>query len=138
MPNEFLADPRPLAVYQAAKMGKATLFEGCGLMVGLNAFEPGQDHAPHAHAGADKLYEVLDGRGEFTVGERRELLERGALIFAPAGVAHGVRNVGPGRLLLLVVMAPPPSSLPAASQSTLRSSTRSPSPSPSRPPPPKK
>ncbi len=89
-------------------MGKAKLFQGAGLMAGLNAFEPGQEHAAHAHAGADKLYQVVDGRGEFTVGAATRTLERGALVFAPAGVSHGVKNVGPGRLLLLVVMGPPP------------------------------
>ena len=107
-PTPFLADPRPSASWSAAKMGKATLFQGSGLMVGLNAFEPGQEHASHAHAGTDKLYEVIEGRGEFSVAEAKQVCERGALVFAAAGVPHGVRNVGPGRLLVLVVMAPPP------------------------------
>jgi quercetin dioxygenase-like cupin family protein len=108
MESAFLADPRTRARFQAEKMGKATLFESARIMVGLNAFEAGQEHAAHAHAGADKLYEVLDGRGEFTVGAEQQTLERGGLVFAPSGVAHGVKNVGPGRLLVLVVMAPPP------------------------------
>jgi quercetin dioxygenase-like cupin family protein len=109
-PRPFLADPRARAAFDARKMGKATLFEGSGLFVGINAFEPGQEHAPHAHAGADKLYEVLEGRGEFTIGDATTPLERGALAFAPAGISHGVKNAGPGRLVLLVVMAPPPTS----------------------------
>ena len=67
-----------------------------------------QAHAPHAHAGVDKLYQVVDGSGEFSVGEQVRRLERGGLVFAPAGVAHGVKNVGPGRLLVLAVMGPPP------------------------------
>lgn len=108
MSSPFIPDARPLAVWQPTKMGKATLFSGTSLMVGLNALEAGQAHEPHSHAGADKLYEVVDGRGEFQVGEERATLERGALIVAPAGVPHGVRNPGPGRLLLLVVIAPPP------------------------------
>jgi len=108
MSASFLADVGARAVWNASKMGKATLFEGAGLMAGLNAFEPGQEHAAHSHAGTDKLYEVLDGKGEFTVGAEKQTLERGALVFAPAGVPHGVKNVGAGRLLLLVVMAPPP------------------------------
>jgi len=106
--SPFVAAAAPHAVWSREKMGKATLFEGAGLRVGLNAFEPGQEHAPHAHAGIDKLYEVVEGRGEFTVGTERRTLERGGLAFAPAGVAHGVRNAGADRLLVLVVMAPPP------------------------------
>ena len=108
MSANFIADVRPLAVWNAAKMGKATLFASSGLMAGLNAFEPGQEHAPHAHAGVDKLYHVVEGRGEFSVGDAHQTLERGGFVFAPAGVAHGVKNLGPGRLLVLVVMAPPP------------------------------
>jgi quercetin dioxygenase-like cupin family protein len=103
-----LADVVARAVWNPAKMGKATLFEGGAATVGLNAFEPGQLHAAHAHAGTDKLYVVVEGRGEFTLGEEKRTLERGAVVFAPAGVSHGVANVGASRLLLLVVMAPPP------------------------------
>ena len=110
MPSLFLEDAalRARAAWTPAKMGKSSLFEGSGMVVGLNAFEPGQTHAPHAHAGVDKLYQVVEGKGEFSVGERIEKLERGGLVFAPAGVSHGVKNPGPGRLLVLVVMGPPP------------------------------
>jgi len=110
MPAPFIDDSalRAKAPWNAAKMGKATLFEGSGLLVGLNAFEPGQAHAPHAHAGVDKLYSVVEGSGEFSVGEQVVRLERGGLVFAPAGAVHGVKNGGPGRLLVLAVMAPPP------------------------------
>ncbi|MBM4016013.1 MAG: cupin domain-containing protein [Planctomycetes bacterium] len=104
----FLADPRPEAQFHPAKMGKATLFRGAGLLVGLNAFEPGQAHASHAHAGTDKLYVVLDGEGEFEVAGEQRRLGPGGQVFAAAGVAHGVRNVGSGRLLVLAVMGPPP------------------------------
>ena len=104
----FVADPRPLASWSPQKMGKATVFDGAALMVGLNAFEPGQEHAPHAHAGVDKLYQVVEGAGEFKVGESVQTIGAGGLVFAPAGVSHGVRNRGATRLLVLVVMAPPP------------------------------
>lgn len=108
MSGAFLGDVRPKAVFQSAKMGKSTLFQGAVLMVGLNAFEPGQEHASHAHAGVDKLYQVVEGRGEFSVGDAVQTLSAGALVFAPAGVPHGVKNPGPARLLVMVVMAPPP------------------------------
>ena len=53
--------PQDHAVYRADKMGKATLFRSERMLVGLNAFEPGQEHALHAHAGMDKLYQVIEG-----------------------------------------------------------------------------
>ena len=50
-------------------MGKSTLFESPRLLVGLNAFEPGQSHALHVHVGMDKLYCVVEGDGLFLFDE---------------------------------------------------------------------
>jgi mannose-6-phosphate isomerase-like protein (cupin superfamily) len=90
-------------------MGKATLFESARLLVGLNAFEPGQKHALHAHAGQDKVYHVLEGEGLFLLEGRELPMKSGDLLVAPEGVPHGVRNTGPARLLLLAILAPSPS-----------------------------
>jgi quercetin dioxygenase-like cupin family protein len=100
--------PREHAVYDAAKMGKATLFRSPRLLVGLNAFEPGQEHALHTHAGMDKVYYVLEGRGLFLLEGREEPMEPGLLLVAPEGVPHGIRNTGAERLLVLAVLAPAP------------------------------
>ena len=89
-------------------MGKATLFESERLMVGLNAFEPGQEHALHAHAGMDKVYHVLAGRGFFLLEKAELPMEAGTMLVAPAGVPHGIRNAGSERLLVLAVLAPAP------------------------------
>jgi mannose-6-phosphate isomerase-like protein (cupin superfamily) len=35
-------------------------------------------------------------------------LRAGELVVAPAGAPHGLRNPGPGRLLVLAVLAPGP------------------------------
>ena len=73
--------PEAHAVYDPVKMGKATLFQSERLLVGLNCFEPGQEHKLHAHAGMDKVYHVLEGEGLFllepaprTVRGARDLL----------------------------------------------------------------
>ena len=89
-------------------MGKSTLFESPRVLVGLNAFEPGQSHALHAHAGMDKMYQVIHGEGVFLL-EGRELPARaGDLVVIPEGVSHGIRNTGGERLLVLAVLAPAP------------------------------
>ena len=46
-------------------MGKTTLFRSDRVMVGLNTFEPGQEHAMHSHHGMDRVYHVVEGRGAF-------------------------------------------------------------------------
>jgi quercetin dioxygenase-like cupin family protein len=96
------------AVFRADKMSKADLFSGEQLFAGLNCFEPGQEHALHSHPGQDKLYVVLEGEGEATVGDRTERVAVGAVVAAPDGVPHAMRNPGPARLVVMTVMAPPP------------------------------
>jgi quercetin dioxygenase-like cupin family protein len=97
-----------LATFHPEKMSKSTLFQGEFLFAGLNCFEPGQEHAAHAHPGQDKLYVVMEGSGEVQVGEKTEFLSPGDAAFAPAGVMHSIRNPGPRRLVVMAVLAPPP------------------------------
>jgi mannose-6-phosphate isomerase-like protein (cupin superfamily) len=96
------------AVFQPDKMGKATLFRSERLMVGLNAFEPGQEHALHAHQGMDKVYQVLSGTGVFVLAGREIAMQAGVLMVAPEGVPHGIRNTGSERLVVLAILAPAP------------------------------
>ena len=79
-------DPRDHAVYSPDKMGKSTLFQSDRLLVGLNAFEPGQEHALHAHAGMDKVYHVIEGQGLFLLEGRAASMEAGTVLVAPEGV----------------------------------------------------
>lgn len=85
---------------------KATLFESGRLLLGLNCLEAGQLQAPHSHAKQDKFYHVVEGRGEFVVGDERQEAGPGVTVWAPAGVEHGVANGGAQRLVLLVGLAP--------------------------------
>ena len=100
--------PAEHAAYSTTKMGKSTIFESPRLLVGLNAFEPGQQHALHAHAGQDKVYQVIEGEGVFLLDGQELAMRAGDLLVAPEGVAHGVRNTGMGRLLVLAILAPAP------------------------------
>ena len=98
--------PADFANWQSDRMGKSTLFESPRMLVGLNAFEPGQSHALHAHHGMDKMYFVVEGAGLFLLEGKELPMKAGDLLVAPDGVPHGVRNDGPGRLLVLAVLAP--------------------------------
>jgi quercetin dioxygenase-like cupin family protein len=100
--------PSEHAAYSPSKMGKSTLFESSRLLVGLNAFEPGQEHALHAHAGQDKVYHVLEGEGLFLLDGRDLPMKAGDLLVAPEGTPHGVRNSGNCRMLVLAILAPGP------------------------------
>lgn len=90
------------------KMQKVGLFKTERLLYDLYCLEPGQGQQTHAHAGADKVYYVIEGAGQFTVGRESRELHADMAVLAPAGAEHGVTNPGPGPLVLLVVVTPPP------------------------------
>ena len=90
------------------KQFKSTMFKSERLMLGLNCLSPGQEQHVHEHAGQDKFYFVIEGEGRFMVGGETRMAGEGQTVWAPAGVSHGVRNDGSGRLVLLVGIAPFP------------------------------
>ena len=108
MEHPSVIRPEAHAEWRADRMGKATIFQSSRLLVGLNAFEPGQAHALHAHAGMDKMYQVLEGEGVFLLEGRELPMAAGDLLVAPEGIPHGVKNTGSGRLLVLAILAPAP------------------------------
>jgi quercetin dioxygenase-like cupin family protein len=108
MEHPTVITPADHAEWRPDKMGKRTLYESSRVLVGLYAFEPGQSHALHAHAGMDKVYQVLEGEGSFLLEGRELPMKAGDLLVAPEGVPHGVRNSGPRRLLVLAILAPAP------------------------------
>lgn len=96
------------AKFSPEKMAKTDIARGDTLFAGLNCFEPGQQHAAHAHPGQDKLYVVLEGEAEIQVGDETQLVSAGGAAFAPSGIMHSVRNRSNKRLIVLAILAPPP------------------------------
>lgn len=92
--------------FQPEKMAKVDVVSSKHLICGLNCFEPGQVQKPHAHAGADKLYYVLEGSGEFSVGVEKKVLGPGELLYVPENEEHGVVNTGDDRLVVLIAITP--------------------------------
>jgi quercetin dioxygenase-like cupin family protein len=93
---------------QAEKFYKTTLFQSERLLLGLNCLEPGQVQKPHDHVDQDKFYYVMEGNGRFQLGNEQRTASTGEVVWAPAGMVHGVVNEGNGRLTLLVGIAPSP------------------------------
>lgn len=103
-----IRDIASLGTFRPDKMGKADVVSTERLFVGLNCFEAGQEHALHTHAGQDKLYLILEGCGDATVGGQVTSVGPGDLVVAAADEPHGLRNPGPEQLIAAVFMAPPP------------------------------
>ena len=105
---EVFKDVLPQVSFAADKMKKVNLFDTDRMFCDVYCFEPGQEQTAHAHKWADKVYYVLQGRGQVRVGQETRELGPGGIALAPAGAEHGVRNAGPDRLTVLVFMAPKP------------------------------
>ncbi len=92
--------------FNPEKHFKSTMFKSSNLMLGLNCLEPGQEQKSHAHEEQDKFYFVVDGVGDFVVGDEERTAGEGMVVWAPAGVPHGVSNNSKKKLVLLVGIAP--------------------------------
>ena len=94
--------------FSEGKLQKHNLFTTGRFFLDVYCLRPGQAQTPHAHAGSDKVYVVLEGSATVELdGERQELRQWDAVL-CPAGSSHGVRNEGPSDTRLLVLMTPPP------------------------------
>jgi len=94
--------------FSTEKMQKVNLFETERMFADIYCLEPGQEQKRHAHAGADKVYFVIEGTGRFCVGDDERDLGPDQIVLAPADIEHGVRNESQARLVVLVFMAPNP------------------------------
>ncbi|HTO55506.1 MAG TPA: cupin domain-containing protein [Myxococcota bacterium] len=94
--------------FSSEKLRKVGLFETERFFLDLYCLEPGQSQKPHAHAGCDKVYLVLEGRGRVRVGDEERPLAAGEAVLAGSGEVHGIENDSAARLVVLTWMSPPP------------------------------
>ena len=90
------------------KLKKVGLFQTERFFLDLYCLEPGQSQTPHAHAGADKLYLVAQGRARVQIGDEQRSLVAGEGVLAASGEVHGLVNDSGERAVVLTLMAPPP------------------------------
>jgi quercetin dioxygenase-like cupin family protein len=106
--TQYFIRPLDFAQTRADKSFKHTFLQTARLLTGLNCLAPGQEQHLHDHPDQDKFYLVLEGEGDFTVGDTTQPCGPGLLILAPAGVPHGVLNSSDAPLTFLTVIAPWP------------------------------
>jgi quercetin dioxygenase-like cupin family protein len=95
--------------FDASKMQKLSLFETERFFCDVYCLLPGQEQKLHAHEGSDKVYAVIEGTVEVSVGAETRTLAQGEAALAPAGKEHAVANRSGAPAALLVFLAPPPS-----------------------------
>ena len=103
-----LRDTSEITEGREDKPAKVNLFQTPRFFADVYVLRPGQAQKAHRHAGEDKCYHVLSGRGVVVSGAETFRAGPGGIVFCPAGEDHSVRNEGPEDLRLLVFMAPHP------------------------------
>jgi molybdenum cofactor biosynthesis protein B len=101
-----VSDTESVRLFDGDGFGKVSLFETPNFFADVYCFEAGEAQEAHAHEDEDKLYHVLEGEAEVTVGDERMTVSEGETVLAEAGSRHGV--VASERARLLVFMAPHP------------------------------
>ena len=101
-------DVKKIKEFSEEKMKKVKLFDTENFFCDLYCLKPDQFQKIHTHQGADKVYFVLEGVGNFYIGDGQRRLKNGTALLAPAGVMHGVVNDSTSELIILVFMAPNP------------------------------
>lgn len=94
--------------FSAEKIAKNPLVESDKFFFDLYCLEPGQEQKAHRHDASDKIYLVLEGKADVSVGAQRAELGPNEGVFAPSGSDHGIRNSSAARAVVLVFMSPKP------------------------------
>ena len=101
--------PEHYAVFNAEKMGKGPPSSSpSGSWSGSTASSRARSTSSTRTPGMDKVYQVLEGSGVFLLEDRELEMQPGTMLVAPEGVAHGIRNTGSERLVVLAILAPGP------------------------------
>jgi mannose-6-phosphate isomerase-like protein (cupin superfamily) len=68
---------------------------------------PNSQQSLHSHPGAEQAYVIVRGRGEMIVGDEREQVGPGTMIFIPPGTDHAIRNPSDETLVYVSAASPP-------------------------------
>jgi mannose-6-phosphate isomerase-like protein (cupin superfamily) len=76
----------------------------------FNAYflEPRQLLKLHKHPTSDEFFYIVEGRGQFTVGNDQTMVNSGSAIYGPADVPHGLVNSGDKEIVMISVQTPKP------------------------------
>lgn len=71
-------------------------------------FKPRQILPFHKHPATDELFYIVDGVGEFTVGNEQVTVGPTGAVYGPADTFHGMVNSGTKEMVMLSVQGPKP------------------------------
>jgi quercetin dioxygenase-like cupin family protein len=74
--------------------------------MGYVTLEPNGGQVPWHNQEQEEIYFVMDGNGEMCLGQERQAITSGQLVYIPSGVFHQLTNIGDRPLKMLYCYGP--------------------------------
>ena len=102
MPSAEVLDLADLVQYSNGSVVSRTLCENGISTVTLFAFDKGEALSEHT-APFDALVQVVDGKGEFTIGGKAYEVSSGQMVLMPANIPHSLKATERFKMLLTML-----------------------------------
>ena len=107
-PPLLLARPLERVRFRTENFSYQTLLAGDSQLVELYCFEPRTVLNLHRHDRSEHALTVIAGQALIEIGDERITLRQSETVLVPAGVYHGISNLGAEPLIVQQVSAPKP------------------------------
>ena len=100
-------DLHALKAFAADKRVRKMLFKTDQLWSEIACYEPGQSTVMHSHPREEEAIFVLEGTAHMNIAGEEVQVPAGAIVKFPNNVPHDVRNLGPGRCVIMFLKVNP-------------------------------
>lgn len=87
-------------------VGGVSPVQAAAFSMGYVTLEPNGGQVPWHNQEQEEVYFVLEGRGEMCLGEERQILNGGQVVYIPSGIFHQMTNIGDTPLRMLYCYGP--------------------------------
>jgi len=100
-------DLHALKAFAPDKRVRTMLFKTDQLWSEIACYEPGQSTVMHSHPREEEAIFVLEGTAHMAIAGEEIVVLAGSIVKFPHNVPHDVRNLGPGRCVIMFVKVNP-------------------------------
>ena len=100
-------DLHALKAFAPDKRVRKMLFKTDQLWSEIACYEPGQSTVMHVHPKEEEAIFVLEGTANMAIGGEEVVVPAGSIVKFRANVHHDVRNLGPGRCVIMFLKVNP-------------------------------
>ena len=102
-----LFDLHALKAFAPDRRVRKMLFKTDQLWSEIACYEPGQSTVMHSHPKEEEAIFVLEGSANMSIGGEEIVVPAGGIVKFPNNVPHDVRNLGPGRCVIMFLKINP-------------------------------